>query len=81
MSRTCPAFACPDCGAVHNIFNSGGGEALAKEAGVRFLGRIPLDPEVTASGDEGFPFMKVHRDTATGKAMQQVIEPLLAFPD
>lgn len=74
-------FACPDCGAVHNIFNSGGGEALAKEAGVRFLGRIPLDPEVTASGDEGFPFMKVHRDTATGKAMQQVIEPLLAFPD
>jgi Mrp family chromosome partitioning ATPase len=74
-------FVCPECGTVHNIFNAGGGEDLAKEAGVRFLGRIPLDPEVTSSGDEGFPFMKVHRDTATGKAMQQVIEPLLAFPE
>ncbi|RWU02830.1 MULTISPECIES: Mrp/NBP35 family ATP-binding protein [unclassified Pseudodesulfovibrio] len=74
-------FACPDCGAVHQIFNSGGGEALAKEAGVRFLGRIPLDPEVTHSGDEGYPFLKVHRDTATGKALEAVIAPLLTLPD
>ena len=74
-------FACPDCGAVHNIFNTGGGEDLAKEAGVRFLGRIPLDPEVTRSGDEGFPFMKIHRETATGKAMEAIIEPMLNLPD
>ncbi|WP_419786785.1 P-loop NTPase [Pseudodesulfovibrio sp.] len=74
-------FACPSCGAVHDIFNSGGGEELAKEAGVRFLGRIPLDPEVTRSGDEGYPFMKVHRDTATGKAMSDIIAPILALPD
>ena len=74
-------FACPDCGAVHNIFNSGGGEDLAKEAGVRFLGRIPLDPEVTRSGDEGYPFMKVHRDSATGKALAEIIAPILALPD
>ncbi|WP_319541849.1 Mrp/NBP35 family ATP-binding protein [uncultured Pseudodesulfovibrio sp.] len=74
-------FACPDCGAVHDIFKSGGGEALAKEAGVQFLGRIPLDPEVANSGDEGYPFLKVHRDTATGKAMEKVIQPMLALPD
>ncbi len=74
-------FACPDCGAVHNIFNSGGGEDLAKEAGVRFLGRIPLDPEVARSGDEGFPFMKVFRDSATGKAMEEIIAPMLNLPD
>jgi len=74
-------FACPDCGSVHNIFNTGGGEELAKEAGVQFLGRIPLDPEVAHSGDEGFPFMKIHRDSATGKAMNEVIAPLLALPD
>ncbi|MDD3311391.1 Mrp/NBP35 family ATP-binding protein [Pseudodesulfovibrio sp.] len=74
-------FACPNCGAVHNIFNSGGGEDLAKESGVRFLGRIPLDPEVARSGDEGYPFMKVHRDTATGKALGEIIAPILALPD
>nr|WP_321259427.1 Mrp/NBP35 family ATP-binding protein [uncultured Pseudodesulfovibrio sp.] len=74
-------FACPDCGAVHDIFKSGGGEALAKEAGVQFLGRIPLDPAVANSGDEGYPFLKVHRDTATGKALEQVIQPMLALPD
>lgn len=74
-------FACPDCGSVHNIFNQGGGEELANEAGVQFLGRIPLDPEVAHSGDEGFPFMKVHRDTATGKAMAEIIAPMLALPD
>jgi len=74
-------FACPDCGKVHNIFNSGGGEELAKEAGVQFLGRIPMDPEVAHAGDEGFAFMKVHRDTATGKAMSEIIAPILALPD
>ncbi len=74
-------FACPDCGSIHNIFNTGGGEDLAKEAGVRFLGRIPLDPEVAHSGDEGFPFLKIHRDTATGKAMEAIIAPMLNLPD
>lgn len=74
-------FACPDCGSVHNIFNTGGGEDLAKEAGVQFLGRIPMDPAVAHSGDEGFPFMKVHRDTATGKAMNEIIAPMLNLPD
>lgn len=74
-------FACPDCGSVHNIFNSGGGEELAKEAGVRFLGRIPLDPDMAHAGDEGFPFMKVHRDSATGKAMEEIIQPMLELPD
>ena len=74
-------FACPDCGAVHNIFSTGGGEELAKEAGVRFLGRIPMDPAVASSGDEGFPFMKVSEDTATGQAMKEVIAPMLNLPD
>lgn len=74
-------FACPDCGSVHNIFNKGGGEELAKEAGVQFLGRIPLDPEVAHSGDEGFPFLKIHRDSVTGKAMEAIIAPMLNLPE
>ncbi|MCM0756584.1 Mrp/NBP35 family ATP-binding protein [Desulfovibrio aminophilus] len=70
-------FVCPGCGQTHDIFTKGGGEALAGEMGVRFLGRIPLDAEVVRSGDEGYPFMKVHGDTPTGKAMRTIIEPML----
>lgn len=70
-------FACPDCGSVHEIFSSGGGEELAREMGVNFLGRIPMDPEVARSGDEGYPMMKVHADTATGKAIGDIVKPML----
>jgi Mrp family chromosome partitioning ATPase/predicted Fe-Mo cluster-binding NifX family protein len=74
-------FACPDCGAVHNIFNSGGGEELAKEMGTKFLGRIPIDPEVARSGDEGFPLVKVDHDSATAQAMNAVIKHMLDLAD
>jgi ATP-binding protein involved in chromosome partitioning len=37
------------------VFGSGGGESLAEELRVPFLGRIPLDAAVRISGDEGVP--------------------------
>ncbi len=70
-------FACPDCGKVHEIFNSGGGEELAKETGVNFLGRIPLDPEVGRAGDEGYPLLRVDHDSPTAQAMNTIIKPML----
>jgi len=72
-------FVCPNCKTTHDIFNSGGGEALAKEMGVPFLGRIPMDPEVVRSGDEGYPFMKVQGETLAGKALGRIVEPILAL--
>jgi len=38
-------FVCPCCGEVTNVFSKGGGEVMAKEWGVRFLGSLPLDGE------------------------------------
>lgn len=35
------------------LFGNGGGERLADEAGVPFLGRIPIDPELSRKGDLG----------------------------
>ncbi len=49
-------YACPQCGAVTALFKQGGGEALAAEMGVPFLGRIPLDPRIVDSSDSGVPF-------------------------
>lgn len=38
-----------------DLFGSGGGERLAAEIGAPLLGRIPLEPSVSAAGDLGRP--------------------------
>ena len=38
-------FVCPCCGKGTNVFSKGGGEAMAGEWGVKFLGSVPLDAE------------------------------------
>jgi ATP-binding protein involved in chromosome partitioning len=48
------AFVC-DHGATYALFGTGGGEALAKEAGVPLLGQVPLEPSVALGGDVGEP--------------------------
>lgn len=37
-------FVCPYCADCTNIFSKGGGERLAKELDLKFLGAIPIDP-------------------------------------
>ena len=46
-------FRCPYCGKTSYIFKQGGGERLAKEMGVRFLGKIPIDARIVEEEDEG----------------------------
>lgn len=70
---------CSKCGQVDDIFGSGGGEALAREMGVPFLGKIPLDPEVVRSGDEGFAFLRVHHEGPTAQAITKIVKPILAM--
>ncbi|KAI7863139.1 cytosolic Fe-S cluster assembly factor CFD1 [Spinellus fusiger] len=41
-------FICPHCADCTNIFSSGGGESMAKEYGIDFLGKIPIDPGFTS---------------------------------
>ena len=53
MSR----FVCPHCGNVTEIFKSGGGESMADDMGVPFLGSIPIETQVVHSGDSGFPHL------------------------
>ena len=48
------AFTC-EHGTSYPLFGSGGGAALAAEAGVSLLASIPLEPSVAAGGDVGSP--------------------------
>jgi ATP-binding protein involved in chromosome partitioning len=47
-------FVAPD-GQEFALFGSGGGQALADEAGVPLIGSIPIEPSVSAGGDAGRP--------------------------
>ena len=48
-------YVCPSCGEVSDPFGTGGAEAAAKELGLPFLGRIPLDIRVRVASDAGQP--------------------------
>ena len=64
-------FVCPDCGAVHNIFKSGGGAKLAAERNINFLGKLPIDPQVVDSEDSGNPTASM--SATTKEALQAVV--------
>ncbi len=72
-------FVCPKCGDVVHIFPTGGGEALAKEMNVNFLGSIPLDPEVVRAGDEGYAYIKTHHESEAATAISRMVKPILAM--
>src|SRR3989449_3503300 len=67
-------FVCPHCGKETDIFKVGGGEAAAKELGLPFLGRIPLDPRIVIGGDAGRPFVIEHPDSEATKAFRRIVE-------
>jgi ATP-binding protein involved in chromosome partitioning len=61
----------------YDIFRSGGGEKLAKEAGAPFLGAIPIDPRVAECGDCGEPIVLKYPDSIAGQAYQALAETVV----
>ncbi len=68
---------CPHCGETVDVFASGGGERLAQEAEVPFLGRIPLDPEVVRNADQGRVTMSENADTPAAKAYGEIVNTIV----
>jgi ATP-binding protein involved in chromosome partitioning len=52
-----------------DIFGSGGGERLAAESGVPYIGSIPMDPAVREGGDQGVPVTISHPDSPVSQAL------------
>jgi len=71
-------FVCPHCGKTTDLFKSGGGEALAGEMNVPFLGRVPLDPAVVLSGDGGKPFGGVSLQNPAARAFGPIVTAIQA---
>ncbi len=74
-------FVCPDCGKETEIFSGNNGELMANEAGVPFLGKIPIDPAVGASCDSGAPFVYHYSKTETAKRFENVINKILQIEE
>ncbi|PJA26951.1 MAG: ATP-binding protein [candidate division Zixibacteria bacterium CG_4_9_14_3_um_filter_46_8] len=74
-------FVCPHCGETTNVFKIGGGEKMAEEMGVPFLGRVPIDPRIVESSDLGISFYEHYSKSATAAAFEKVVRSILALPD
>ncbi|MBA4393892.1 MAG: ATP-binding protein [Desulfobacca sp.] len=68
---------CPHCHNKIDLFKQGGGEALAKEWEVPFLGKIPLEPDLVSEADAGKPFFQGHRDSAAGQAFIHIADRII----
>ena len=71
-------LVCPHCGTSIDVFKRGGGETAARELGIPFLGRVPLDPRIVVGGDEGKPFVVEHPDTPAAKAFEGIVRQVRA---
>ncbi len=71
-------FVCPHCGEISDIFGTGGGEAMAWEMGVPFLGRLPLAPEIVGLCDRGRPLMGVEAPPAVRDSFTSLAQSVLA---
>lgn len=72
-------FICPNCGITVDIFKTGGGEKMASEMEVPFLGRIPIDPKIVEHSDSGRPFLQYVPESETAGAFESIIVPLLSL--
>ncbi|BAU23128.1 chromosome partitioning protein ParA [Caldimicrobium thiodismutans] len=71
-------FICPHCGKPLDLFKRGGGQKLAEEMGIRFLGKIPVDPRVVDTGDRGKPIVGAYPESLTAQAFEEVIRNIIS---
>lgn len=61
-----------------DIFGTGGGEQLAKEGSVQFLGKIPIDAKVREGGDSGKPVIVEDPKSPAASALRSISEVIAA---
>lgn len=60
----------------YEIFRHGGGRKLAGDAGVPFLGEIPIDPRVAECGDTGDPIVHKYPDSPIARAYVELAKTI-----
>ena len=70
-------FICPHCSEKVEIFGTGGGKKVALEYSLRFLGKVPMDPQVVMGGDSGRPYLSSGADTVATRAFDEILDNIL----
>jgi ATP-binding protein involved in chromosome partitioning len=61
-------FVCGHCQERTDIFGHGGGERMAEDLKIPFLGEVPIDTRVRSGGDEGTPIVAAAPDAPAAQA-------------
>ena len=67
-------FVCPRCDHEADIFGRGGGEQMAADLKVPFVGRIPIYQPIREGGDAGVPLMISDPDSPVARAFMAAAE-------
>jgi len=68
---------CPHCGKNIDLFKSGGGEKVALEFNIPFLGKIPIDINLVESSDEGKPYILQYKNSETAQVFNKIVESII----
>lgn len=68
---------CSNCGHAEPIFGEGGGEKMAAEYQVPFLGQLPLQRRIREQGDAGVPLVVAEPESGAAQAYQRVLDAVL----
>ena len=71
-------FTCPSCAHQTDLFGQGGGQRLAQDLDVPFLGAVPLAEPVRSGGDIGMPIVLSSPDHVVSQAIHSVAEQVAA---
>ena len=72
-------FICPHCKGEIDLFGKGGGEKVAFDFKVPFLGRIPMEPEMVKLADSGKPFVFFMKDSEITKIMNVIVDKIVNY--
>jgi ATP-binding protein involved in chromosome partitioning len=67
-------YACPNCHHETDLFGHGGGEGLATQMAVPFLGRLPVYQPIREGSDAGVPLVVAEPGSAAARSFQTIAE-------
>ncbi|MBT9598424.1 MAG: P-loop NTPase, partial [Vitreoscilla sp.] len=65
-------YVCPNCGHSEHIFGADGGQKMATEYGVDYLGALPLNLQIREQADAGRPTVVADPDGAIASTYKMV---------
>ena len=71
-------FVCPNCSHEADIFGHGGGQKMAEDMNVAFLGRIPIYQPIREGSDNGVPLVMSEPESPAARAFVAAAERVAA---